>query len=151
MFDEGGKSAGICERAASQGRLTEDTTEMYLTHTFQEAEQAAYANMQGTAGQAAADVPAQHVQPTAAPTTVANVDAMDIDGDAAAQGTVGEGHGGIKRKAGEDVDSVAKKPRTGMFVISPHALATDTAIACRACRCCLEEVNSAGALRSFTF
>ena len=84
---------------------------VYLTHTFQEAEQAAYANTQVAAGQ----VPAQDAQPTTTAPNTTGAGAMDVDGDAAAQGTVGEGHSGIKRKAGDDVDPVAKKPRTGML------------------------------------
>ena len=114
-----------------------------LTHHLQEAEQAAYANVQVAAGQAATDVPAQDVRATAAATNVADAGAMDVDGDAIAH--IGEGHGGTKRKAGEDAVSAAKKPRTGMFAISFHALATDTTIACRACRCCSQEVSSVGA------
>jgi len=97
-----------------------------LTHNLQEVEQAAYANVQVAAGQAGTDVPAQDVRPTAAATNVADAGAMDVDVDVVAQGAIGEGHGGTKRKAGEDAVSAAKKPRTGMLVTPFHALATDT-------------------------
>ena len=88
---------------------------MRLTHSLQEAERAAYANVQVAAGQTVTDIPAQDVRPTAAVTNVADNGAMDVDVGTLAQGAIGEGHGGTKRKAGEDAVSAAKKPRTGMF------------------------------------
>lgn len=140
MFGKGGKGAGVCKRTASQSEWRE-LPKAYHSHHLQEAEQAAYANVQVAAGQAATDVPTQDVRPTVAATNAADTGAMDVDRDAVARGITGEGHGGTKRKAGEDAVSAAKKPRTGMFVISSHPLTTDTTIACRTCRCCSEEVN----------
>jgi hypothetical protein len=43
---------------------------------------------------------------------------MDVDEDTGAQETMGEGHGGVKRKAGEDAESASKKLRMGMFMTS---------------------------------
>ncbi|KAF9778753.1 hypothetical protein BJ322DRAFT_1114093 [Thelephora terrestris] len=83
-----------------------------------EAEQAAYSNTQATAGQAIPNVPAKEVQPT----TAAEPSAMEVDGDAATQESVGEGHGGVKRKAGEDAEPAAKKLR---MELSPAPLKRD--------------------------
>jgi len=146
VFGKGGKGSGVRERKASQGMVFGTTTKVSLTHSLQEAEQVAYANVQVAAGQAATNISTQDVQHTTAATNVADGGAMDVDSDFAAQGTVGEGHGGTKRKAGEDAVPTAKKPRTGMFMTSLRALVTDTAIACRTCRCCFEEVNSVDTL-----
>ena len=66
---------------------------------------------------------------------------MDVDEDAATQETVGESHGGVKRKAGEDPVTAAKKLRMGMLTISFQTLVTDATIACRTCRHSFEEVN----------
>lgn len=74
-----------------------------------EAEQAAYANAQAAAGPTATNAPAQDVQPTAT-TSAGDTGAMDVD-DEVTQGSVGDGQGGVKRKAGEDAESAAKKLR----------------------------------------
>lgn len=41
---------------------------------------------------------------------------MDVDDEIAAQEPVGDGQGGVKRKAGEDAEPAAKKLRMGMLV-----------------------------------
>lgn len=87
-----------------------------LTHILQEAEQAAYAHTQVSAGQAATNAPAQDVQPTTGVTNVTDAGAMDVDEGPTAQGSVGDGSGGVKRKAGEDAEPASKKLRMGMFV-----------------------------------
>ena len=112
--------------------------------SIQEAEQATYTDAQGAVGRAAANVPAQDVQSTTRTTSVTGAGAMDVDEDVV-QGTVGEGHGGVKRKAGEDTELASKKLRMGMSITRFHSLATDTTITCRTCRCSSEEVNSASA------
>ena len=113
--------------------------------SIQEAEQATYADTQGAVGRAAANAPAQDVQPTTGTTSVAGAGAMDVDEDVVAQGTVGEGHGGVKRKAGEDAELASKKLRMGMSIARFHSLAADTTIARRTCRCSPEKVNSTNA------
>jgi hypothetical protein len=112
-----------------------------LTHNLQEAEQAGYAHAQVAAGPAVPNVPAQDVQSTAI-TGATDTSAMDVDGEATAQGTAGEGHGGVKRKAGEDAEPTAKKMRMGVFLTLFYVSATDTT-PCRPCRHSLEEVSPA--------
>lgn len=70
-----------------------------------------------------------------------NTAAMDIDEDAAPQGPIDEGHGGIKRKAGEDAEPTAKKLRMGILTEFYNGSAADTAIVYRTCRCSFEEVK----------
>jgi hypothetical protein len=116
--------------------------EVALIPSLQEAEQAAYADTRGAAGQAVSNAPAQDVQPITGATSVMGAGAMDVDEGAVAQGTTGEGHGGVKRKAGEDAELASKKLRMGMSITRFHALAADTMVACRISRCSFEEVNS---------
>lgn len=111
-----------------------------LTHNLQEAEQAAYSNTQVAAGQAVANAPAQSVQPTAT-TSAADAGAMEVDENAPTQEPAGEGHGGVKRKAGEDAEPASKKLRMGMLVTLFYAPTADATIACRTGRCSFEEVN----------
>lgn len=92
------------------------TLEGNLIIGFQEAEQAAYANTQVVTAQSATDAPTQGAQPTVGTTTVTDTSAMDVDEGATAQEAVGEGHGGVKRKAGEDSESASKKLRMGVFI-----------------------------------
>jgi hypothetical protein len=66
---------------------------------------------------------------------------MEVDGDAATQEPVGDGHGGVKRKAGEDAEPAAKKLRMGMLVTLSHAPTADAIIVCRTFPCSFEEVN----------
>jgi hypothetical protein len=112
-----------------------------LTHTLQDAELAAYANTQVTAGQTSTNVPAQAAQPATGTTSVADAGAMDVDEQATTQETAGEGHGGVKRKAGEDAESSSKKLRMGMSMTSFQLLVADTTIARRTHRCCFKEVK----------
>ena len=113
--------------------------EEVLIPSLQEAGQAAYADTQGAAGKAVANVPAQDVQPTAGTTSVTGAGAMDVD--EIVQETTGEGHGGVKRKAGEDAEPASKKLRMGMSITLFYSLTVDTMVTCRTCRCSLEEVN----------
>lgn len=95
-----------------------------LTHNLQEAEQAAYSNTQVAAGQAVTNAPAQSVQPTAT-TSAVDAGAMEVDENAHTQEPVGEGHGGVKRKAGEDAEPASKKLRMGMLMaLFMHQLLT---------------------------
>ena len=71
---------------------------------------------------------------------------MDVDEDTAVQETMGEGHGGVKRKAGEDAVSSTKKLRMGMFMTSFCALTADATITCRTCCYPSEEVGSTSTL-----
>lgn len=112
-----------------------------LTPGLQEAEQATYADTQVVAGQAVVNAPARDVQPTTGITSVTDAGVMDVDVDNIAQETTSEGHGGVKRKAGEDAEPASKKLRMGMFTIS-YVLVADTAIACRICHCSFEKVYS---------
>lgn len=139
MFDKSGEGPSICECEASQGKVPTVVLRRSLTHSLQEAEQAAYASTQVAAGQAPANAPVQHVQRA---TSVTETGTMDVDEDTAAQGTVGEGHSGIKRKAGEETESAFKKQRMGMFIALPHVSAADTRAVCRTCHCSFEKVNS---------
>ena len=96
--------------------------EEVLIPSLQEAEQAAYIDTQGTTRQAAANAPVQDVKPTAGTASVMGAGAMDVDENAVAQETVGEGHGGVKRKAGEDAEPASKKLRMGMPITQFHSL-----------------------------
>lgn len=87
-----------------------------LIPSLQEMEQAAYVDTQGATRQAAVNAPTQDVQPTTGTTGVTGASAMDVDEDAVAQETTGEGHGGVKRKAGEDAEPASKKLRMGMSI-----------------------------------
>lgn len=71
---------------------------------------------------------------------------MDVDENVPSQGPAGEGHGGVKRKAGEDAEPTTKKLRMGMFMTLFDASAADTTIICRTFRCSFEEVNLVGPL-----
>ena len=112
-----------------------------LTRILQDAELATYANTQVAAGQASANVPTEDVQPPTGATSVADAGAMDVDEQGTTQEAVGEGHGGVKRKAGEDAESSSKKLRMGMSMTSFQVLVADTAIARRTYRCCFKEVR----------
>ena len=116
-----------------------------LIPSLQEAEQAAYAETQGAAGQATVNAPVQDVQPTTGTTSITGAGAMNVDEDAVAQETIGEGHGGVKRKAGEDAEPASKKLRMGMSTTRFRSSAADVTISCRTCRCSFEEVNSTNA------
>ena len=145
LFGKGGKGTGFCEREADQGKAPSAALKGSLAHISQEAEQATYATTQIATGQIATDTPTQAVQPAASATGIADASAMDVDEDAAAHGTVGEGQGGVKRKAGEDVELTSKKLKMGMFMTVSRALVADTAIAYRTCRCSSEEVRPTSA------
>jgi len=116
--------------------------EEVLIPSLQEAEQAAYADPQGITGQAAANALAQDVQPATGTTSVTGAGAMDVDEGSVAQETTGQGHGGVKRKAGEDEEPASKKLRMGMSITRFHSWAADTTVACRTDSYAFEEVNS---------
>ena len=67
---------------------------------------------------------------------------MDVDDGTTAQEVAGEGHSGVKRKAGEDSESSSKKLRMGMLITRFHVSTTDTTITCRICHGSSKEVNS---------
>lgn len=70
---------------------------------------------------------------------------MDVDGDTATREAMSEGHGGVKRKAGEDSESASKKLRMGMLIIRFHVSTTNGTTTGRTCHGSSEEVNSAKA------
>lgn len=83
--------------------------------SLQEAEKVTHTAAQTLTGEFAIVTPVQDAQPTTT-TRVTDTSAMDVDEGATMQGPVDEGHGGVKRKAGEDTEPAAKKLRMGMFV-----------------------------------
>ena len=141
MSGKSRKGAGVCEHETSQGKAPGSVTKTgRLTYSLQEAEQAAYANTQVPTGQPAVNAPAQDVQLATGTTSVTDGGAMDVDEGATTHETVGEGHGGVKRKAGEDAESASKKLRMGKSITLFHVLAADITIVCRTCHWSLEEV-----------
>lgn len=101
--------------------------------------------MQAITAQPTADAPTRDAQPTAGTTMVADSGAMDVDGGTTTREAVGEGHSGVKRKAGEDSESASKKLRMGMLIVRFHVSTTDTTSTRRTCRSSSEEVNPVNA------
>ena len=112
------------------------------SHDLQEAEKATRAAAQASAGQVTAAASIQDVQ-SITTAGVTDTGAMDVDEDAATQGPGDDGRGGIKRKAGEETEPAAKKPRMGMFMTLFGESTGDTVITCRTRHRSFEEVNLA--------